>query len=148
METKKDKGHKEYLKQIPRLDKTINMKLEQIEELRSLAEKITAEVKHIKSQNKKSYQADRVSGIVAKIVDLNAEINADVDRLVDLKAEAIKLIDKVENPEHKLLLSMRYVSNYTFEKIAVEMNYCYRWVLTLHGRALDDFEKVYKKKSS
>lgn len=135
---------REFLKQIPRLDKAINAKLEEIEALRSLAEKMTAEAKLIKSYSKKSYQVDRTSELVARIADLNAEINTEVDRLIDMKADAIKLIDSLQNPDYRVLLHLRYINNYTFEMIAVEMNYCYKWTRILHGRALREFDKIYE----
>lgn len=133
---------KQYLKQITRLDNLIKSKLEQIEELRSLAEKVTVEAKLVKSYNKNSYQSDKVGDVVVKIVDLNNEINEYIDRLVDLKAEAIRLIDSLEDPDYRLLLNLRYINGYTFERIAVEMNYCYRWITKLHGRALEAFNGV------
>lgn len=133
---------KQYLKQITRLDNLIKSKLEQIEELRSLAEKVTVEAKLVKSYNKNSYQSDKVGDIVVKIVDLNNEINEYIDRLIDLKAEAVRLIDSLENPDYRLLLNLRYINGYTFERIAVEMNYCYRWITQLHGRALEAFNGV------
>ena len=133
---------KQYLKQITRLDNLIKSKLEQIEELRSLAEKVTVEAKLVKSYNKNSYQSDKVGDIVVKIVDLNNEINEYIDRLIDLKAEAVRLIDSLEDPDYRLLLNLRYINGYTFERIAVEMNYCYRWITKLHGRALEAFNGV------
>jgi Mg2+ and Co2+ transporter CorA len=133
---------KQYLKRITRLDSLIKAKLEQIEELRSLAEKATVEAKLVKIYNKNSYQSDRVGDIVAKIVDLNNEINEYIDQLIDLKAEAVRLIDSLENPDYRLLLNLRYINGYTFERIAVEMNYCYRWITELHGRALEAFNGV------
>ena len=46
---------------------------------------------------------------VCKIVDLQAEINRDIDRLVDLKREIMDVIKAVPNTEYQTILE-----NYTY----------------------------------
>lgn len=82
---------------------------------------------------------------MAKIADLRVKINKDVDAFVDLKREALAMLKKVEKPEYYRLLVWRYVNYYTFERIATEMNYSYRNITKMHGRALQAFEKVMEK---
>lgn len=43
---------------------------------------------------------------VAKIVDLQAEINRDIDLLVDLKCEMVRVIKNVEHAEYQTLLEL------------------------------------------
>ena len=75
-------------------------------------------------------------------MDLQNEINRDIDYLVDLKHEITAKLEKLENPDYYKVLHLRYIRNFTFEKIATEMNYSYRGVCYLHGRALNVFEKI------
>lgn len=131
---------KQYLRQIWRLDNIINAKLDQVTELRSLAEKITSQPRHDATQVVGG--SDRISDIVSKIVDLETEINKSIDELIDLKQEIMALIDSMPNDDYKLLLTLRYLNYKTWEEIAVEMNYTYRWIHVLHGRALAEFEKI------
>ena len=48
--------------------------------------------------------------IIAKIVDLENEINDDIDKLVDLKAEITTVIKEVDDPELQSLLEQRYLN--------------------------------------
>ena len=74
--------------------------------------------------------------IIGKIVDLETEINADIDMLVDLKREMVAVIKAVENPEYQTLLELRYLCFKTWEQIAVEMNYSIQHIYRLRDKAL------------
>lgn len=43
------------------------------------------------------------------------------------------------------VLSMRYVNQNTFEEIAQATNWSIRKIFTIHGRALQEFERLYGK---
>lgn len=131
---------KQYLRQVRRLDNLINAKLEQAEELRGTVMRITQNLDAVKVE-KRSFN-DKTGTLIAKIVDLEKEINKDIDKLIDLKAEIVSKIDKIENQDYRLILTLRYLNFKKWEQIAVEMGYSYQWVHRLHGRALIEFEKV------
>jgi DNA-directed RNA polymerase specialized sigma subunit len=133
---------KQFLRQIRQLDQEINSKLEEVEKLRSLAEKMTSTLSH--DNVSQSGCGDRVSEVVAKIVDLDREITRSVDRMIDLKDKAIRLINQLDEPNHRLVLILRYINGYTWEQIAVKMGYVFQWVHVLHGRALREFAKLHK----
>lgn len=131
---------KQYLYQAVGLDKRINSKLEQVSMLRDMATKATS-----------TFQAERVSGTrqrspmenaVVKIIDLENDIDRDIDKLVDLKLELISFISRLENPTYRLLLELRYLEGKTWEEVAEIMNYDLRLVYRLHGRALQEAEKL------
>ena len=77
---------------------------------------------------------------VAKIVDLQAEINRDIDTLVDLKREIVAVIKAVENMEYQTILEKRYLCYQSWEQIAVEMSYDLRWLYRMHNRALAEIK--------
>ena len=74
--------------------------------------------------------------IIAKIVDLENEINDDIDKLVDLKAEITTVIKEVDDPELQSLLEQRYLNFRTWEQIAVDMGYNVRHLYRMHDKAL------------
>ena len=80
--------------------------------------------------------ADRIGGIVAKIADLDAKVNAEIDRLVDLKSEIWTAIDKVEDSTLRLILQKRYLETKSWEQISDDIGYTDRHVRGLHGIAL------------
>ena len=98
---------KEYLKQAFYLDKRINSKLEQVESLNALATKATTTLSDMpKSPNRGS---SKLEDTIVKIVDLQEEINRDIDKLVDLKAEMVGTIKQIQNKELQVILEKRYL---------------------------------------
>lgn len=128
---------KEYLEQARYLDQRINSKLTQVESLRSLATRITtvySDMPHNASRDNHKFEK-----ILAKIVDLESEIDSDVDRLVDLKKEIMTAINAMKDDKYRVLLEMRYLNQQTWEQIAVAMDCDIRQVYRLHGHALEKF---------
>lgn len=124
---------KEYLNQAYRLDQRINSKLEQVMSLRDLTTKATATMSDMPGGSRNVY---KMQDIIGKIIDLENEINADIDQLVDLKREMVSAIKAVEDPEYQTLLELRYLCFKTWEQIAVEMNYSIQHIYRLRDKAL------------
>ena len=131
---------KEYLKQAFYLDKRINSKLEQVENLNALATKATSTLSDMpKNPNRGS---SKLEDTIVKIVDLQEEINRDIDKLVDLKAEMVGTIKQIQNKELQVILEKRYLCFETWEKIAVDMNYDIRHIHRLHNRGLKEISSL------
>ena len=125
---------RDYLSQAYRLDQRINRKLEQVESLNGLATKVNSTLTGMpKNPNRAT---STMADTVTKIIALQAEINNDIDRLVDLKREMVAVIKAVANTERQTLLELRYLCFKTWEQIAVEMDYTVRNVHLLHKEAL------------
>lgn len=127
---------KEYLGQAYRLDQRINSKLEQIASLNELATKCTGVLTGMPRNPNRG--TSTMADAVAKIVDLQAEINRDIDRLVDLKREMVRLIKAVDNTEYQTLLELRYLCFKTWEQIAVDMGYSIQHIYRLREKAYDE----------
>lgn len=130
---------KEYLQQIRKADRMIENKLSEVKMLRGLAESVTSTWKEDVVQG--SGSGDKLGDTVAKIVDLQNEINADIDKLVDLKREIMAVIDQLEAPFCDLLYK-RYFQFMKWEEIAIEMNCSFRHVTRMHGTALEMVKRV------
>lgn len=126
---------KEYLGQAYRIDQRINSKLEQVGSLRVLATKATSTISNTPPSGSRNVHS--MEGIIVKIIDLENEINADIDTLVDLKREIMGVIKVIDNPEYQTLLELRYLCFYSWEKVAVEMDYDLRYMHKLHRKALE-----------
>jgi DNA-directed RNA polymerase specialized sigma subunit len=126
---------KEYLGQAYRLDQRINSKLEQVASLNELATKCTSTLTGM--PRNPNHGTSTMADAIGKIIDLQAEINHDIDRLVDLKREMVKLIKAVDNTEYQTLLELRYLCFKTWEQIAVDMGYNVRHVYRLHDEAVE-----------
>ena len=87
----------EYLAQSYRINQRINSKLEQIVSLRELATKATSTLSDAPPSG--SSNVHSMEGIIVNMMELENEINADIDVLVDLKKEIMSIIKKINNPE-------------------------------------------------
>lgn len=125
---------KEYLSQAKFLDQRINSKIQQVASLNDLATKATSTLTEM--PRNPNHATSTMEETIAKIIDLQAEINRDIDRLVDLKQEITAVIKAVDNNEYQTLLEKRYLCFLSWEKIAVEMGYSIRNIQILHGKAL------------
>lgn len=136
---------KEYLSQAIWLDRIINNKLEQLDSLKCLAEKVTTSY----SQEKVSATKSRspLENAVVKIIDLEHEIDEDIDRFVDLKREISEVIGHVRSLNQRLLLEMRYIGGKSWDDVALELNYNSRTVFKVHGKALKEIERIIKEGS-
>ena len=127
---------KEYLGQAYRLDQRINSKLEQVASLNELATKCTSTLTGMPRNPNRG--TSTLADAVGKIVDLQAEINRDIDRLVDLKREMVSLIKAVDNTEYQTLLELRYLCFKTWEQISVDMGYSIQHIYRLREKAYDE----------
>lgn len=130
---------KEYLKSIKYLDNAINAKQAELDRLRHDAESIRG-IAYDKDKVQTSNSSDSMK-IVDKIIELSNEINQEIDRLVDLKAEAHTKIENVCNRKFISLLTDIYISGYTLEQVAERMNKSYETIRGWHGEALQIFRK-------
>ena len=127
---------KEYLGQAYRLDQRINSKLEQVASINELATKCTSTLTGMPRNPNRG--TSTMADAVGKIVDLQAEINRDIDRLVDLKREMVSLIKAVDNTEYQTLLELRYLCFKTWEQISVDMGYSIQHIYRLREKAYDE----------
>jgi len=127
-----------YLKRYINLDREIERKLEEVSRLRSKLTRITQVLTAEPRGGGSIY--GKTEEIIAKIVDLEKEIDADVDRLVAIRDGIKTMIEAVEDDRERLLLQYRYLDGWTFEKIAVEMNYSWRQIHRLHSKALTNLK--------
>ena len=131
---------KEYLQQLQRLDTVINQKIKEVHDLRLQAQSGGGlDYSKERVQSSPSGDAPFVKPI-CRIIDLEAEINAEIDKFVDEKHKIINQIQGLKNSDYISLLFKRYVEFKSLEKICVEMNFSYDYIKHLHGYALQDFE--------
>lgn len=123
---------KEYLSQAYRLDKRIERKTEERDRLRARLEKATAQ---LTGMPRGGSGTDWTEAAV-KVMELEAEISAEISELCRLKREIRAVIDAVEDKRYRDILEMRYESGWRFERIAVEANYTWRHVMRMHREAL------------
>ena len=123
-----------YLKRYVILEREINRKQEEVDKLRTMLVKVTASFSHTPKGGGSIYS--KTESVVAKIVELENEINTSIDNLIDIKQSIYRIIESVKDDKERQLLQYRYLDGMTFEWIAAEMNYCWRQIHRLHSKAL------------
>lgn len=122
-----------YLKRYVRLDREIQRKLEESQRWRGRLGRITSRLNpEISGGGPKITEAD----IIAKIIDLEREMDEGIDRLILIRRGVSDCIEAVQDDRERQLLQYRYLDGLTWERIAVEMNYSWRQVHRIHSDAL------------
>ena len=131
---------KHYLLQIEWLDKRINRKLAEIDQLYAIATSITVALKDVNVQA--SSEQDKLGNIVTKITEANNEANALIDQFWDLKCAAWRLISKLDREDYREILHQRYFLYKSIYQIAKEQGKDYENMKKMHGRALLECDKI------
>jgi DNA-directed RNA polymerase specialized sigma subunit len=130
---------KQYLRQAYRLNELINSHIREVEQLRLLSTSVPSTDFSKERVQGGKLPGDRISNIIAKIVDLEKQINDEIDRFVDLKKEIHDAVDNVKNVNEQLVLRYRYIEFLTWEQISERMNYSIMQVHRIHSNALRNF---------
>ena len=133
-------NEKERLLGITRLNDYINNRLEEIMRLRDMMTRTTSMVSDAVVTRTRNVTG--IQDAIAAVIDLENELNTDIDRLVDMKRDAERLISKVDDPLCKSILTYRYINCWTWKKIAKAVNLCERSVYRAHSRALEKLSEA------
>ena len=130
---------KEYLRQLKHLDNSINAKLLEREQIRTIAEKTTVSL----SEKVQTSSGNKMDDVVVRLVELEELINKDIDKLVYLKEEAGQLIDKLVNERYKWALKERYIKFKSLSWLSDSTGLGVDGVRSLLKRAEKHFNTIY-----
>lgn len=129
---------KEYLSQAYWLDRRIDSKLEQISSLRAMVTKTTSFMNDTPVSHTRNVHS--MEDVIAKIIDMENQLNEDIDSLVDLKQDIMQRIKEIESPEYQTILELRYLCFKPWEDIAAKMGFGINNIFKLHAKALKFFK--------
>lgn len=130
---------KDYLKQLQKLDRLIENKLAEKDQWKAMATYTTQQMTIDRVQV--SGNPQKMADAVYKIIEIEAEIDACIDKLVDTKREVIGALERLNPTEYDLLHKV-YVQYMTFDDVALKKGKSYSWVTTVHGRALKNVQDI------
>lgn len=135
---------KEYLKQVARLDIQIKNKLIEQQQWRDIALGITSntEGEKVQSSGVKSKMADAIN----RCVDMEAEINSLIDKLIDTKKDVIQTIERLDSATEYNVLHLLYIQGKDLQEVADQYGKEYGWATTVHGRALKNVQAILERK--
>lgn len=132
---------KEYLSRAFEMDRRINIKIEQLKQLRDLSTQCTSV---LSDMPKAKGAKQRLEETVCKIADFETDLNADIDALVDAKREIECVIDTVPDMTQRMLLQMRYLTFRSWDDIAHSLCVSYNHVFKIHRAALNFLDENQK----
>lgn len=124
---------RQYLSRAYVLRKRIAAKELHLEELRTQAEHITADLTGMPKGSGASSPVERVA---VQIADLSWELEQDWLDVLVYQEEIRKTIDRIEDPVVAQVLSARYISYLTWRKVAETLHYSERAVYKIHRKGL------------
>lgn len=134
---------KEYLSEVQTFQTIIEQKQEALKQIRESVTTVHS-LQYDREKVQESKQTDRIGETVAKIVDLEKEVENDIIRLICKKHEVIKQIHALDNIRYIQLLFKRYIEFKRFQTIAEEMDLTDQYIKEIHPKALKAFEKAHK----
>jgi DNA-directed RNA polymerase specialized sigma24 family protein len=136
---------KEYLNQVKKLDLQIKNKLIERQQWRDIALGITAnmDTERVQSSGSQSKLADAI----VKCVDIEAEIDSLIDKLIDTKKEVIQTIEQLTSPLQYDVLHLHYIQFMTLQEIADKYGMSYDWAKQAHKRAVKNVQKIRERKT-
>lgn len=81
-----------------------------------------------------------LSSYAAKVDELMRELKEQMEKKIDIRREITRKIDAMPNETESLLLRYRYIHLLKWEEVALKMEYSWRNVMKLHGKALEHFK--------
>lgn len=104
-------------------------------------------------------RATRMTSLITGMPKAKNKVNDSLEELIDCFAELVKIIKKteqkciniinnldlMENKLYRNVLYYRYIENKSFEEISSLVNYDYYNTCKIHGRALNEFDRIYDK---
>lgn len=131
----------EYLKSIKRLDSFIlvyDRDLKAMEELAMSA--AVGELQEDKVQT--SINLHKKEDEVVNIIDYQDRISKTLSEYVKRRHDLMKLLDKLEDPKHRVILYEKYMLHSSWGNIADSLNYSISHVKRMCTKAVEELQKI------
>lgn len=132
---------KEYLRELKRLDTCIRQLLQEKAALySSTIGAARMDTVHVCGGS----QSAIVEKLITRLEKLEVEIDQQIYTLTYRQRTIINQIQGMRNESYISVLYKRYVEFKRLEEVADEMGYTYKYVSRVHGRALQEFSRMYE----
>lgn len=132
----------QYVEQVKKLDTLINNKLNELENLKALALKVSTNTDGERVSGGGVTDPDAIAMSVASIIEKEQELDSLIDYYINKRATILKNVEQVNDPVLVSILYARHFKGDSWERIAVDSNYTYRHTLRLHDEAITELQKV------
>ena len=133
-----------YLERVEKLDTIIKNKLIEQQQWKDIALGITANTEGERVQS--SGGKDKMASAIERCVDMEAEIDSLIDKLIDTKKDVIQTIEELYSPTEYNVLHMRFIQYKTLEEIADTYGRDYDWAKVTCKRGCDHIQVILNRK--
>lgn len=133
---------KEYLKEIRKIDISIDQKQIEYETLKG-SRTYVGGMDYSAERVQTSPDGSGFTRISDRLADMQKEINDEIDQWHDMRHERIRQIQQLSKVEYVDILFKRYVQYQSLETIASELGFSYNYTCNLHGEALQAFTEKF-----
>lgn len=135
---------REFLRQSLKVKCKLDCKLEQVQELKDLANRITPVFNGTPTVSNKCLS--KLESAIVNLQEQSEILGEDVVKYLQVRSEIADTITAVIDEDERLILEYRYLTFRKWRQIAAEMNVSLQRVYQLHDQALKSFEKIYAAK--
>ena len=132
----------EYLNRIQTYEKRIEIKTMELCRLKTMSNNVRKSNLDERVQNN-TQSKDSVGDAVAKIIDLEKNVDSVVDDFIRKRNEIIKKLDGIKNVQYYQVLSLKYINNKTYKEIAELLGCSIMQINRIRQKAILEFEKMY-----
>lgn len=133
---------KELLDSHRKIDRSIDMKLEEIAQLRALAERCTRRITD--SGGTAGTVSDKVGSNAVKIAMLENRIDEEIDRLVDLKEAIMSVASALDDESERLVVERHYILHESIDAISEKIGRTPRHTFRMLRSALGHLEQIWE----
>lgn len=130
------------LESVLNTDNLIDVKLAEVNELRRRLTDVKSPSFGDRVQATKD--PDKITLVIGKIIELENEINADIDKLIDDKKTCRELIERLQSNVYKVILYRIYFEGKTLKTLANSLKMSVRQVARIRNKAIVQIAEISK----
>ena len=130
------------LESILNTDNLIDVKLAEVNELRRRLTDVKSPSFGDRVQATKD--PDKITLVIGKIIELENEINADIDKLIEDKKTCRELIERLQSNVYKVILYRIYFEGKTLKTLANSLKMSVRQVARIRNKAIVQIAEISK----
>lgn len=148
------KETRRFLEQLEKLDLMIENKMIEREQWKAIAEGVTAGGTSVIVLDKKGRQQlhnmekvqasgnpQKMADAVHKMIEIDAEIDLCINKLIEAKKDVINVIEQLPAAEYDIIHKI-YVQHIPLYEVSTMSDRSYSSITTLHGRALKNVQRI------
>lgn len=130
----------EEIKQLLRQGRRLEDRIKVLEESQAKAfARVTSATQRL---SETGVHAGKNKDAMSEYVAYSETIAEEITKMQRKQRDMMRIISKVRNHDLQTVLQLYYVDVLTWEEVAVRMHYSWRWVMKLHGKALQEVARI------